>query len=108
MSFPFICRINGQLFVEKTETASAILSQRLDFDHCWESLHPYSLLWQQWPETGWQWEEKFAVGAGELPIEAACPALSQSCWESLQVLSADPLPSSGKLSKLPPVGITVV
>lgn len=35
-SMTIICR--------KTETVSAILSQRFDFDRCWESLHPYLLL----------------------------------------------------------------
>lgn len=35
-SMTIICR--------ETETVSAILSQRLDFYLCWESLHPYSLL----------------------------------------------------------------
>lgn len=35
-SMTIICR--------KTETVSAILSQRFDFDCCWESLHPYLLL----------------------------------------------------------------
>lgn len=54
LSMTIICR--------KTETVSAILSQRLDFDRCWESLHPYLLLWQQWPETGWQQEGKFVHG----------------------------------------------
>lgn len=80
------------IICRKMETLSAILSQRLDFDHYWESLHPYLLLRQQWPGVGWQQEENFALGAGELPREAACPALAQSWWESLQALSADPLP----------------
>lgn len=33
----------------------------------------------------------FPVSAGELPVETECPALSPSCCDSLQVLSADPL-----------------